>query len=86
MFTLLRRLLVGPRRPETRMTDEEVRVLADEAAQKARIDSTLGLVSVRRVNGRIIWSASTTSRGSGWYVDIDDATGEVGPVRRWGIR
>jgi hypothetical protein len=86
MFTLLRRLVFGPPRPETRMTEEEVRMLADKAAQRARINRTLGRVSVRRVNGRLIWSVSTTTIGSGWYVDVDDATGEVGPVRRWGIR
>jgi len=86
MFTLFRRFLFGPPPPQTRMTEEEVRVLADRAAQKARIDSTLARVSVRRVEGRIVWTASTATKGSGWSVTIDDATGEVGRVRRWGFR
>jgi hypothetical protein len=85
MLTLLRRLLFGSR-PETRMTEQEVKMLADRAAEVAHIDRTLGFITVRSINGRITWVASTPTIGSGWSVTIDDATGEVGAVRRWGIR
>jgi hypothetical protein len=85
MFALFRRLLFGSR-PETRMTKQEVKVLADRAAEAAHINRTLGFITVRNINGRITWVASTPTIGSGWSVTIDDATGEVGPVRRWGVR
>ena len=37
-------------------------------------------------DGRLVWTVSTATVGSGWRVTIDDATGEVGPVTRWGLR
>jgi hypothetical protein len=86
MFTLFRRLMFGRPRPETRMTEEEVKVLVDKAAQAAHIDRPLAILNVRFINGRLTWIASTATVGSGWSVKIDDTTGEVGPVRRWGIR
>jgi hypothetical protein len=86
MLTLLRRLLFGAPRAKTRLTWEEVKVLADTAAQAAHIKGTLTLISVRQLGGRLVWNASTPTAGSGWFVEIDDATGEVGPIRRWGVR
>src|SRR5215475_9017107 len=74
MFTLFRQFFFGPPRPQTRMTEEEVRMVADQAAQKARILGTLARVTVRRVEGRIVWTASTPTKGGGWSVTIDDAT------------
>jgi len=71
---------------QTRMTEEEVRVLADRAAREAGIDATLSMVGVQCTEGRVMWTANTAIRGSGWSVTVDDATGEVGPVRRWGLR
>jgi hypothetical protein len=41
---------------------------------------------VKRIDGRLTWVVSTATKGSGWSVSIDDATGEVGPVQRWGVR
>jgi hypothetical protein len=86
MFTVFRRFLFGPPRPETRMTEAEVRVLADKAAKEAHIDDMLTQITVERINSRIMWTASTATKGSGWCVTIDDTTGEVGRVRRWGFR
>jgi hypothetical protein len=85
MLQPLRRWLSG--RPlQTRLTEGEVRVLADKSALKACIDHPLSLVIAHRIGGRIVWTASTATVGSGWSVTIDDATGEQGPVRRWGLR
>ena len=86
MFSLLNRLLFGPHRPQARMTEQEVRALADRAAHAAHIDRAFSLVVPRSIDGRLTWVASTPTVGSGWSVTIDDATGEIGPVRRWGIR
>ena len=85
MFMLLRRLF-GPPSPETRMKRDEVMALAAKAAEAAGINRVLGFATVRRVDGRLTWIVSTATKGSGWSVSIDDATGEVGPVKRWGIR
>jgi hypothetical protein len=85
MLTLLRRLFCPPS-PETRMTRDEVMALAAKAAEAARINCVLGWATVRRIDGRLTWIVSTATKGSGWSVSIDDATGEVGPVKRWGIR
>jgi hypothetical protein len=86
MFTLLRRVLFGPLTPKTRMTRDEVMALAAKAAEAAGIDRVLGLATVRRIDGRLTWIVSTVTKGSGWSMSIDDTTGEVGPVKRWGIR
>jgi len=84
MFALFRRLLFGP--PETRMSEEEVMTLAAKATKADRISRLFGRPMLRRVDGRGTWIVSTATKGSGWSVSIDDATGEVGPVKRWGIR
>jgi len=86
MLALLRRVLFGPASSETRMTRDEAMALAAKAAEAAAIDRVLGWATVRRIDGRLIWVVSTATKGSGWSVSIDDATGEVGPVTRWGVR
>jgi hypothetical protein len=86
MLRLLHWLLFDPLSPKTRMTREDVMALAAKAAEAARIKGGLGLVTVRRIEGRVTWIASTPTKGSGWSVSIDDTTGEVGLVKRWGMR
>src|SRR5260370_7242322 len=77
MFTLLRRLLFGSR-PETRMTEHEVKMLADRAAEAAHINRTLGFITVRSITGRITWVARTPTIRSGWSVTLPDATAHAG--------
>jgi len=86
MFSLLRRLLSIDLRQETRLTPAQVMQMAGEAARAAHINATFGVLSLRRIDGRLKWIASTPTKGSGWRVTVDDATGELGPVRRWGLR
>ena len=86
MFSWLRRLLSIKLRPETRMTRAQVMQMAGEVAQMAQIPVTFGVLSLRRIDGRLLWIATTVTKGSGWRVTVDDATGELGPVRRWGVR
>jgi len=81
----LRRFLFGAPL-HTSLTENQVRLLATRAAQKARIPAVLGLVIVRRIKSRIVWIASTPTAGSGWSVSIDDGTGATGQVKRWGVR
>ena len=80
------RRLFGPSRPKPRLSHEQVRVLVAAAVQAAHIDATLGVLSMRRIEGRITWIAKTATKGSGIQVTVDDATGTLGPVERWGIR
>jgi hypothetical protein len=86
MFTLIRRLALGLRHSETCRTKDEAIALALQAAAKARIDHRYWWATVRRLDSRLTWIVSTATIGSGWSVNIDDATGEVGPVKRWGVR
>lgn len=84
MFTLFRRFLSPA--PRTRLSEAEVRALADGAGRKASVSVPFTLVSVRSVDGRLTWTASTPTKGKMWSVTIDDATGEVGEVSRAGFR
>jgi hypothetical protein len=63
-----------------------VRALVAEAVRVGNIDATLGVLSMRRRNGQFTWIAKTATKGSGLQVTVDDATGTVGPVERWGVR
>ncbi len=44
------------------MTREDVMALAAKAAEAARIKGGLGLVTVRRIEGRVTWIASTPTK------------------------
>jgi hypothetical protein len=83
MLKLLHRLLFRPRHPETHMTQEQVLALAAEAAAKARINHAFLVPTVQRIDGQLTWNVRTAMIGSGWSINIDDSTGEVGPVKRW---
>ena len=85
MFRSLRRLLLNAR-PKTRLRREQVMDIAAEAAQAAHVSATFAILSVREIKGRLTWIASTATKGSGWRVSVDDATGELGPMERWGVR
>ena len=81
-----------PPQPPTRLSQAEVLALAAAAMQELQIGRGLahsyGLVPSlpRLADGRVVWTVSTATIGSGWSVSVDDATGEVGPVKRWGLR
>ncbi len=67
-------------------------VLAEAAFSAAGIKRASGqpyglISSMAKVeDGRLVWSVSTATIGSGWRVTIDDATSEAGRVTRWGLR
>lgn len=86
MLRFFYRLLRGPSLPGPRLSQEQVRALVAEAIEAANIDATLGVLSMRRVDGRFVWIAKTATKGSGLQVTIADATGALGPIERWGIR
>jgi hypothetical protein len=80
------RLLRGPPLPGPRLSQQQVRALVAQAVRAAQIDVTLGVLTMRRLDGRFTWIAKTATKGSGLQVAVDDATGTLGPVERWGIR
>jgi hypothetical protein len=63
-----------------------VRALLAEAMRAAHVDVTLGVLTMRRIDGRFTWIAKTATKGRGLQVAVDDATGTLGPVERWGTR
>ena len=81
-----------PPHPPARMSPEAVLSLAQAAMRTAGIGQgvthSYGLApsNPALVDGRIVWTVSTATIGSGWRVTVDDATGETGPVMRWGLR
>lgn len=79
-------LLRGPPLAGPRLSQEQVRALVAEVVRAAQIDVTLGVLTMRRLDGRFTWIAKTARKGSGLQVAVDDATGTLGPVERWGIR
>lgn len=86
MLRLLHWLLFDPPSPKTRMTREDVMALATKAAEAARIKGgprTCHCAADRRP-GHV--DCQHPHERSGWSASIDDTTGEVGPVKRWGIR
>jgi hypothetical protein len=86
MLNFFHRLLHRPFLPGPRLSREQVRALVAAAVRAADIHATLGVLSLRRRDGQFTWIAKTATKGSGLQVTVDDATGTVGPVERWGVR
>ena len=85
------RLVLGPLPPVTRLTLEEVLALAAEAVRTSERGQELNswglsMAVLNVVDGRVTWWVRTPTVGSGFCVTVDDATGEVGELRRWGVR
>lgn len=96
-WAVLRRLLaLGrqrlPPRPPLRLRELEVQELAAAAFLAAGIGRDRPhpygtIVSLPRFgDSPLLWVVGTATIGSGWRVSVDDASGEVGPVTRWGLR
>ena len=83
---LLTRLLRRSAPPATRLCPREAAAIAEQAAASAGHPGTYGHAVPVRAGGAVAWDVSQVSIGSGWRVRVDDATGEPGPVTRWGLR
>ena len=68
------------------MTREEALTLAEQVVNDAGISEQLTVAMVRKEGDRLLWVVGTPTVGSGWTVEIDDATGTAGSVQNWGIR
>ena len=68
----------------TRMTAADVSLLARAVAAEARVPFSAMSPRVRQDQGRLLWRVDSATVGNGWRVEVDDATGEAGPVTWWG--
>jgi hypothetical protein len=87
MFALLKSVFGGIGRPPTRLSEAEALEIARTALRR---DTSLFVRHVRRradgpADG-LEWAIGTATIGSGHTVRIDDATGAVLEVARWGVR
>jgi uncharacterized membrane protein YkoI len=46
----------------------------------------MNLSKLETRDGKLIWLISSVTKGSGWLVTIDDATGAVIGSESWGVR
>lgn len=90
MRTILRRLFSRGATPDPgprpRLSEREAAAIAERAAAASGRPGTTGAAHLVRVDGACRWDVCQVSIGSGWRIVVDDATGEAGPVGRWGIR
>jgi len=87
LFAFLKSIFGGPGRPATRLSEREALEIAREALAR---DVPLFVKEVKRrsvgpADGPE-WVICTATIGSGHTVRIDDATGAVREVARWGVR
>ncbi|MCP1549636.1 hypothetical protein [Methylorubrum extorquens] len=69
-----------------RLSPERAAEIAVAAAAEAGFPDTIGVASPIRTESGLFWDVCQLSRGSGWRVVVDDATGQPGAVGRWGLR
>lgn len=75
--------------PKTRLTSEEAVEIASAYAKTHRLDLPhVNLVpqEVREVDGKLVWTLRTPTRGQWLTVGVDDATGEVVGHHIHGVR
>ena len=83
---MLTRLFPQPSTPALRLCQREAAAIAERAAARAGRPETHGHAVLCEVQGIVTWDVCQVAFGSGWRVRVDDATGEAGPVTRWGVR
>ena len=83
---LLARLFLPPPTLATRLRPDEATAIAERAAALGGRPGTHGHAVAREDPDGVTWDVCQVAIGSGWRVRVDDATGEAGPVTRWGVR
>ena len=66
--------------PPTRLTADEAVALAATSPAVSRLERALSVANARRDGERIVWNVCHGGVGAQWWVEVDDATGEVGPL------
>ena len=74
--------------PETRLTADAARAVANAAmtGDWAHYAGRMTVAAAELRDGRAVWQVGSATIGSGVFVIIDDATGEVLERRSWGLR
>jgi hypothetical protein len=87
MIEAIRRLFGRKaQRPVTRLSEQEVRAIAKAAVAEGFFKDLMTITSVEQRDGRVLWHVGSATRGSGLWVTVNDATGEVVEQKKWGIR
>ena len=87
MHTLSGREATPPKK--TRLTSEQAVEIASAYARAQRLDLPhVSLVpqEIREIDGRLVWTLRTPTRGRWLTVGVDDATGEVVGHHVHGVR
>ena len=68
------------------MTSEQVATVASASMTAAMLPFGTMPPRLHKAEGRLLWTVDSNTIGSGWRVEIDDATGIAGPITWWGVR
>ncbi len=71
---------------QPRLREDEVLAIAGKAVGGDPIDEHFCVEELEEGSGALIWSVGSATVGSGLYVRVDDATGRVVEIKRWGVR
>lgn len=66
-----------PPLPSTRLTAAEAVALAAADPRVKALGQPLSMTSIADRDGRLVWSIISPTIGMQWWVEVDDATGEV---------
>ncbi len=66
--------------PATRLDAAAVVALAKDSAAVRELGRSLPTARARRQDDRVVWRVSSGGIGAQWWVEVDDATGEVSDV------
>jgi len=87
MLRFIRRM-IGLREPKPKsvLSAQQACEIAEKVVAGGRYAGKMNLSKLETRDGKLIWLISSVTKGSGWLVTIDDATGAVIQSERWGIR
>ena len=68
------------------MTSEQVATVVLQSMTAAMLPFGTMPPRPQKIERRLLWTVDSNTIGSGWRVEIDDATGIAGPITWWGVR
>ena len=74
----------APPRPPTRLSAPEAVALAAADPAVSALGRALPMAKLWRRGDEVVWRISSATIGAQWWVEVDDATGRVGPVHEAG--
>lgn len=76
-------LNLPPRPLATRLTAAEAAAIAAATPAVLELRQPLSIASAHEAQDRVVWTVGSGGVGAQWWVEVDDATGEVGPVKHF---